>query len=54
MRRSLFLLIALGALLAAPSAASAADPYDVDIRGTERGIPHLLARDFGSLGYGYG
>ncbi len=54
MRRSLFLLIALAALLAAPAAAPAADGYDVDIRRTEHGIPHILAKDFGSLGYGYG
>lgn len=29
-------------------------PYDVDIRWTEFGIPHILADDFGSLGYGMG
>jgi acyl-homoserine-lactone acylase len=27
--------------------------YDVEIRRTEFGIPHLVADDFGSLGYGY-
>lgn len=40
---------------------SPADPYDVDIgpysvdvRWTEYGIPHVLAEDYGSLGYGMG
>ena len=28
--------------------------YDVTITRTEYGIPHIKARDFGSLGYGYG
>ena len=28
--------------------------YDVTITRTEMGIPHLLANDFGSIGYGYG
>jgi acyl-homoserine-lactone acylase len=28
--------------------------YDVTITRTEYGIPHIVARDFGSLGYGYG
>jgi acyl-homoserine-lactone acylase len=41
--------------------ASAAPPVNTgshgclaDIRRTEYGIPHILAHDFGSLGYGYG
>jgi acyl-homoserine-lactone acylase len=37
-------------------AADAADGeprYDVEIRRTEFGIPHIVAEDFGSLGYGY-
>lgn len=29
-------------------------PYDVTIRYTEYGIPHITARDYGSMGYGYG
>lgn len=29
-------------------------PYEVDIRRTEWGIPHILAEDHGSLGYGMG
>jgi acyl-homoserine-lactone acylase len=36
------------------AAAADADPrYEVEIRRTEFGIPHLVAEDFGSLGYGY-
>ena len=50
MRRTLLLAFAF-ALLIAPAASAA---YDVDIRRTEHGIPHILAKDFGSLGYGYG
>ena len=29
-------------------------PYDVDVRWTSFGIPHILADDFGSMGYGLG
>ena len=29
-------------------------PYDVDIRWTSYGIPHVLAEDYGSMGYGLG
>jgi acyl-homoserine-lactone acylase len=39
-----------------PDAGAAASPearYDVEIRRTEYGIPHIVADDFGSLGYGY-
>ena len=28
--------------------------YDVTITRTEYGIPHIVAKNFGSLGYGYG
>ena len=28
--------------------------YDVTVRTTEYGIPHISAKDYGSLGYGYG
>ena len=34
--------------------ASTAQAYDATIRRTEHGIPHILAKDYGSLGYGYG
>jgi acyl-homoserine-lactone acylase len=30
------------------------DRYSAEIRRTEYGIPHILASDYGSLGYGYG
>jgi acyl-homoserine-lactone acylase len=53
MRRIGILTVVL-ALLAAASPAAAADGYDVQIRRTAHGIPHILAQDFGSLGYGYG
>ena len=55
-RRRLALLVAT-ALLAgvAPTVAASSRPtYDVTIRMTEYGIPHISARDFASLGYGYG
>jgi acyl-homoserine-lactone acylase len=41
------------ALLAIPAAAGAADRYDVTVARTQFGIPHINARDFESLGYGY-
>src|SRR5215470_11261963 len=50
---------AAGAAVAAgkpggPGAGSARGGYFAEIRRTAFGIPHILARDFGSLGYGYG
>jgi acyl-homoserine-lactone acylase len=42
---------AVGAGTTDPAAAAAG--YEVEIRRTEFGIPHLVAEDFGSLGYGY-
>jgi acyl-homoserine-lactone acylase len=48
-------LVVLAALLALPPAAAfGQEDYDVTIRRTAHGIPHLEARDFGSIGYGYG
>jgi len=38
----------------AATTASSRDRYDVTIRYTDYGIPHITGRDFGSLGYGYG
>ena len=38
-------------VLCAPAEAAAED-YDVTIRRTAHGIPHLEARDWGSAGYG--
>ncbi|MEY9934374.1 acyl-homoserine-lactone acylase [Catenulispora sp. GP43] len=62
--------IVAGTLASAPASASAASPpaatttlaalsadgahFAVDIRRTEYGIPHILAGDYPSLGYGYG
>jgi acyl-homoserine-lactone acylase len=36
------------------SATGRSDRYTAQIRRTEYGIPHILARDYGSLGFGYG
>src|SRR4051812_22448058 len=65
MRRRLSLVLATScaAALAVPAVASSRPAthasatkhrYDVTITRTEYGIPHILAKDFGSLGYGYG
>jgi acyl-homoserine-lactone acylase len=40
-------------LLIAPSAAAAKGRYVAEIRRTEGGMPHVKARDYGSLGFGY-
>jgi acyl-homoserine-lactone acylase len=54
-RLALLLTAALTASLAPVVHAATAKPkYDVTIRYTEYGIPHITARDYGSLGYGYG
>ncbi|TDV47874.1 penicillin acylase family protein [Actinophytocola oryzae] len=39
---------------AVPGAAEPRHGYAADIRYTEYGIPHITAKDFGGLGYGYG
>ncbi len=39
---------------AAPARASSGPRYDVTIRTTEYGIPHIEAKNWSSLGYGYG
>ena len=58
MRRRLPLIVAVALLgtLAVPAAAAHrhAPKYDVTITRTEYGIPHIVAKDYGSLGYGYG
>jgi acyl-homoserine-lactone acylase len=57
--------VILSAASARPAAAAVTSPvqvktapaggrYVAEIRRTAYGIPHILARDFGSLGYGYG
>ena len=48
-------LVAVAAtLLAGATPAAAAQTYDVTVRRTSHGIPHILADDFASLGFGYG
>jgi acyl-homoserine-lactone acylase len=50
-------LLLAAALLAAATpavAGASATAYDVKIRTTEYGIPHIEAADYASLGYGYG
>ncbi|MBV9292163.1 MAG: penicillin acylase family protein [Frankiales bacterium] len=51
--------LALIAGLAVPAVAAGSHAarhhrYDVTITRTDYGIPHIVAKDFGSLGYGYG
>jgi acyl-homoserine-lactone acylase len=46
--------ITAGALLAVSAATGRDHRYETTIRRTAYGIPHILARDYGSLGYGYG
>jgi acyl-homoserine-lactone acylase len=54
MHRSLLALVALSGLLAAAAPAAAADRYRAEIRRTTGGVPHVKARDYGSLGFGTG
>ncbi len=59
MRRRRFALLAATAVVAtlvptAWAAKPATPRYDATIRYTEYGIPHIQAKDWGSLGYGYG
>src|SRR3954463_9753641 len=42
------------ALASAKAIQTGAGAYNVDIRRTAHGIPHILAADWGSLGFGYG
>lgn len=42
-----------GAALLSPAAAAAAPRYDVTVARTAFGIPHIKAKDYASLGYGY-
>ena len=47
--------LALGLLaLLAPASAAAQDGLDATIRRTPHGVPHIEAKDFAGLGYGYG
>jgi acyl-homoserine-lactone acylase len=51
--RGILAAVAFAALLIAPSAAGAKGRYAAEIRRTQGGIPHIKARDYGSLGFGY-
>ncbi len=58
-RRTAMLLAAALVATLTPAASALSRPigyqqYDVTIRTTEYGIPHIEARDYPSLGYGYG
>src|SRR5688572_21902597 len=55
MPRTLPIALLAGALLLPASTALAAkSDYRAEIRRTTGGVPHIKARDFGSLGYGFG
>ena len=51
MKQQLALFIALAMLIGCST--EAGDRYNVDIRWTSFGIPHVKANDWGSLGYGF-
>lgn len=58
-RSAPWLLLMAGLMLGAVAAAGyfrsgAASDYEAEIRRTSHGIPHITARDFGSLGFGEG
>ena len=46
--------VAAGMAALTPLVGSAVVQYDVDIRWTSYGIPHIKANDYGSATYGYG
>jgi acyl-homoserine-lactone acylase len=47
-------VLALAALLTTALAPAAAAEYRASIKRSEHGVPHITARDWGSLAYGYG
>ncbi|MED5421509.1 MAG: penicillin acylase family protein, partial [Pseudomonadota bacterium] len=51
MKNKVLLLLAVAVL--AGCADESRDRYNVDIRWTSYGIPHVTADDWGSLGYGF-
>ena len=54
MRSSIAAALLAVLLVTAPASAAATDGrYTAEIRRTEGGMPHIKARDFGSLGFGY-
>src|SRR5690348_10951894 len=52
-RRPVALAVAVLAAALSAAPAPAAQHYRVTIRRTAHGIPHIVAGDYGSLGYGY-
>lgn len=48
--------VMIGLVSGAPAVglAAPADAFDVEVRWTRYGVPHVKARDYASLGYGYG
>lgn len=46
-------VLVLAGVVALPGAATAAGRYDVTVARTQYGIPHIKAKDFESVGYGY-
>src|SRR5919107_5461623 len=55
MPRTLIVLpLAAALLISATPALAAKGGYRAEIRRTTGGVPHIKARDFGSLGYGFG
>ena len=53
MKLRLLALVLTASLLTACAQKQSDDRYSVDIRWTSYGIPHVLADDWGSLGYGF-
>jgi acyl-homoserine-lactone acylase len=55
MPRTLPVALLVGALLlSAAPAVAAKSGYRAEIRRTTGGVPHIKAKDYGSLGYGFG
>jgi acyl-homoserine-lactone acylase len=53
-RTALLVAAGLALSLLVPMASAAKPRYDVTVRMTAYGIPNIVAKDWGSLGYGYG
>lgn len=53
-KRSVLLLVVLSLTLFIAAAAQSKPQYTAEIRRTSHGIPHITAKDYGSLGYGEG
>jgi acyl-homoserine-lactone acylase len=53
-RIAVLVVLAIVPLIGANGPASCSKPYHAKVRWTSYGIPHVLASDWGGLGYGYG